>query len=883
MLKVTPPRVSRQLLTRQALAAGRPWLRETPILLLQAPAGFGKTSLLAQWRLDLIARGTAVGWFACQPHDDGARLLQGLTLALRGGAGWPGFGQALLEDLLGSTREQPLEGLTRWLAELAHLATNVVLVIDEADRLPTSTRELLAYLLHNQPPNLRCIVAARSDCDLGLGDLIAYGQARTLGPAELRFSLEETLALMRLLASGEADLDLAAQLHELCEGWPLGLQLLLAPAAAGADLRSLRERHDDFGTGQSPQRERLLELLLRQLSSEDLRLLEDGSIVDHLHPALCRRLSGAEDAPARLARLARDTPLLSQAEQGEWLRLHALAREQLREHVQQRPVAERAALHARAAAWFLEQGQLEAAARHAWQAGERTQALDLAERSLYEALTQRGRQGEVREWLDRLPPEALEQRPRLQLAAAWSLATSERHAEAGERVERLLAGGGADAALRCECALVLGSAAIFADDPDRFLALHDPWVEKPPLSDPMLLAVHANRNAFRALLLGQPAAARQSLPSGGGQGLRYVGFWADLIQGLSYVWEGQVRLAEAQLQPSLARAESQLGRRSPFACMQAVLLASCLWEQGRPEEAEALLAHRLDVIERSGLPDIVMLAYRTLARMASAAGVEHRALELLAALGAVGAARGLPRLIIVSLAEQLRLHASHYRGETCKVLLEQLEATVREHERTCGPIWQRGVRMQLALARGHAALAAREWRAAIGALEQAAGGAQTLHLQRFRIEALGLRAFALDRCSERDALPLMQEVLGLAASLGLQRVFSDAHPDLGNWASQANPPEAVAVLRPSATPPAGATPAPARAGAANVTALTPKEREVLELLGRNLSNKEVALALQVGEETVKWHVKNLFSKLDAGTRKQAVARARILGILPPLV
>ena len=62
-------------------------------------------------------------------------------------------------------------------------------------------------------------------------------------------------------------------------------------------------------------------------------------------------------------------------------------------------------------------------------------------------------------------------------------------------------------------------------------------------------------------------------------------------------------------------------------------------------------------------------------------------------------------------------------------------------------------------------------------------------------------------------------------------------------------------------------------------ALTPKEREVLELLARNLSNKEIGLAMQVGEETIKWHMKNLFAKLDAGTRKQVVQRARILGLL----
>ncbi|MBN3793043.1 helix-turn-helix transcriptional regulator [Burkholderia sp. Ac-20353] len=61
--------------------------------------------------------------------------------------------------------------------------------------------------------------------------------------------------------------------------------------------------------------------------------------------------------------------------------------------------------------------------------------------------------------------------------------------------------------------------------------------------------------------------------------------------------------------------------------------------------------------------------------------------------------------------------------------------------------------------------------------------------------------------------------------------------------------------------------------------LTPKERAILELLARNLSNKEIAVALAVGEETVKWHLKNLFGKLDASSRKHAVRRALVLGLL----
>jgi LuxR family maltose regulon positive regulatory protein len=88
---------------------------------------------------------------------------------------------------------------------------------------------------------------------------------------------------------------------------------------------------------------------------------------------------------------------------------------------------------------------------------------------------------------------------------------------------------------------------------------------------------------------------------------------------------------------------------------------------------------------------------------------------------------------------------------------------------------------------------------------------------------------------------------------------------------------AAALAAPMHAPPIAAD--PARLRATPSTALTPKEREVLVLLARNLSNKEIGLAMQVGEETIKWHMKNLFAKLDAGTRKQVVSRARILGLL----
>lgn len=873
LLKVTPPRVPRDLVTRSRLLSGDPALRERPVVLVQAPAGFGKTSLLAQWRREHLAHGAVVAWLMAQRQDDPQRLVQALALAVRVGAGRPAFGRTLLD----APPAPGLEGITAWLAEVAQTVLDVVLFVDDAERLPAASREALAYLLRNLPPNLRAVVALRADCHLDIDDLIDYGQCTVIGPAQLRLQLDETMDLVRRRLGERFDPDAAARLHELTEGWPLGLQLALSAMGSGgeAPLRGalLGPRGDAF-------RGHFIDLLLANLDPADLEFLTRIAILDHLHDGLCDAMLGSADAGERLARLARDTPVFIAAESGGWLRMHSLAHDALRERFAALPAAERATMHARAADWLAAHGLFEAAAGHALSAGQADRAYELAERSLYESLMVRGGQGSVLEWLGRMPPEEVDRRPRLQLAAAWSLALSDRHDEAGLWVARILAQPGVDAAGRCECALILSGAAVFADDPDRYAELHDPWAADPPLRDPLLRRIHANRAAFRALLDGEPALARlreqREAGSAADPTMGYVNRWGDFIVGLSHLWEGQVQLAARLLRPALAQAEADLGRRSPFASMLAALLAAAVWELDQPAEAAALLANRLDVLERSGLPETVLLSYRTMARVAVAAGAEHRALELLGGLHAAGVARRLPRLCVASLADQVRLHARRFRAETCRALCAQIDAVLADPANPQGPLWRRSAQVLRELAFGYAAIAAQDWRRAVEPLTQAGALAQALKQGRLHIELLGLRAYALDRCGEK-ALGQLREAADLAQAYGLKRVFDDAHPALGDLARQAlRPPGALA---PPPRPPKPVTAEAARLRSTPSMALTPKEREVLELLARNLSNKEIGLAMQVGEATIKWHMKNLFAKLDAGTRKQVVQRARILGLL----
>jgi LuxR family maltose regulon positive regulatory protein len=317
--------------------------------------------------------------------------------------------------------------------------------------------------------------------------------------------------------------------------------------------------------------------------------------------------------------------------------------------------------------------------------------------------------------------------------------------------------------------------------------------------------------------------------------------------------------------------------------MQAALLAAAVWERDQPREAAALLGNRLDVLERSGLPDAVMLGYRTVARVAAAEGAEHRTLEYLEGMHAVGLSRNLPRIAIASLADQIRMHARRYRAETCRELCERLDAFLARKDMPNGRLWRRSVEWMQHLAHANAAIAAQDWRRALDALAQAGTAADSMGFGRVRIEVMALRAFALDHCGEKS-VALLREAMDLARTYGLARLFVDAHPALGDWVQRVAAEQsadlrampAAGGVRPLAAP---MRPQPQEARATPSMALTPKEREVLELLARNLSNKEIARAMQIGEETIKWHLKNLFGKLDAGTRKQVVRRAEMLGLL----
>ena len=864
LLKAIPPRVARNLLERERLALSRLSGASGQLVTVVAPTGFGKTSQLAQWRKEALAGGSLAFWLTLDSRDEPLRLVNGLAQTAHQGSGRLGFDSRFIESL--ERFSDPLEAMTAWLAEAARMSRDILLLIDEADRAPEATRtEFLSYLAGNAPANLRIAIGARPTERIGVGGNLVDASYTRLSADELRFKPAETISIISSALGKAHDVEVALRLHELIEGWPLGVQLAIASLPRADDLSGF------LSTATADIRRFFIDRLIDRQSDEAKQLLIRITPLDLVHPDLCVAIFNGVDVREDLRRLQEQTPLLSQAEEGEWMRLHPMAREVLDERYRQIPEADRKAMAVMASDWLAQAGLFEAAAEQALGAGMAERAYDLAEGVVQQMLTD-GRIGAVLEWHRRLPDADFLRHPGFWMPAAWALAMSERHAEALPLLDRIEEQPKLGIEDKFEASLIRLTIAGFSDAGDELSNELRHWSEPPVAARPQDIPIYWISRGLASLHAGKADQSRVDW-------MRFDSFdpsvtYTPMTQGfgsygvaLSHLWEGRCALAEQVLRPALAKAEAQMGRRNLVTCMLAALLARARWESGSENEPAALLALRLDVLERQGLPDALLSAYLTLARLAEHEGRHDKAFSLLEELRAHGVTRRMPRLHFAAQCEMVRQHARAGRSETAGALARQLETTFSTQQAQFPKAFLPWLELQLELAKVHAALAqpgADHMAEALHEVDHAARLATSLNLGWEAVETRLLRSIVLERGGDADAAAeIRREGRSLAEINGQLRLSAQyGGPSLAEPVGKVAP--ISAALMDSAS--GGAM-------------LTIKEREILGLLAQNLSNKEIAIALELSEQTVKWHLKNLFQKLDGANRKHTVARARMLGLI----
>lgn len=879
VLKITPPKLRKSLLTRERLRSIR--TDEVAVFLVEAPAGYGKTSLLSQWRLDWIQSGVAVAWIGLSSNDTATLVTSAIVESVRRARGSE-LGARVLDAVRGG---ENLPALTALLAEIADSAAPTVLVFDDCERASDpAVLEVLDYLLHNLPPNLQIAAGSRSTIPLQTADLLAHGNLHRVTVAELRFDLPEAVRLLPQRLGIRADADLCARLHEITAGWPLGLQLAAAALERTDDWdRALQT----FSASREDTTKQLFESVVAALPPVQADFITRCALLDALHPALCETVTGEEDAALWLQQILSETPLLTAVEDSEWLRLHPLAREFLRTRAQEiLPEGERMALHLRAAAWLAARDFGADAARHALAAGDVDQASRLLLSSLVTSGFASSTFGTFSELLMRIPTEEIAQRPLLDVLRNWMFLLKGRVAEAVAGANRQANDPSTEQSIRNEAVAVLAYAAMVADQ----LADAQTYAARLPDDEPdsRVSRGAACAKALVAIHQGATELARRHLERNPDTE-KFVGarIYGEFLIGISYLWEGRPALAERALRTNHARFDA-LGRRHLWVTARATVLAAACWDRDARDEVRTLLADRLDIIGGpAALPYAACLGYQTLARLAAEDGDQSRAFQLLEELTSLGSARGLLRCQVVSLAERIRLNAAAGQPQRCAALGAELAALFGDPEPAFLPLMPL-LHLHWAFAQIYVALSSGDVSAVTMHVEAARSLAKQLSRGWEAVQVLALQALIATRSGESSPGALLGEALELAQASGMVRVFADTLPEvvelIRRWADSGVSAPAIQrsfinqVLAAAAGAPAGAH-VPVVARASTAMQLTPKEFEVLKLLAGGLPNKRIAATLGLSSETVKWHMKKVFTKLNAGSRQHAVDRARMLGLL----
>jgi LuxR family maltose regulon positive regulatory protein len=882
-LKATPPRTAQSFVAREQLALAGLLLRGHSPIVVGAPAGYGKTSVLAQWRKEALARGAICAWLTLDERDTAVRLIRGLHMA-RALARGTAPSTAALSLLLEPDRE-PLDAATSWLADMAATAPDIVFFLDDVHTVRCeAARQVLEYVVRNCPANMTFVLASRSSIDPATSAFASCASrtARTVTAIDLRLTVEESARVVGLQMACKPESNLAARLHELSGGWPLGLQLIVSALRGNPDPNAVAEV---IAIESGDIARYFRQCLDGRLSLELMHFLLQISVVDFVTPALCVFLTEREDAEQVLRELCLVTPLFGEATADGWFRMHALGLDFLRERARRTlPALELARLNVAASKWFDLQGMPEPAARHALAGGCTAAAFDLAERCM-PMLLDVGDFSRILEWLERIPAPQILVRPGISSAAIWAMAVYiKRDGRADALIEAILDSPTSSVEAKEDAAAALLFMSEGDDAPERGRQRLSRWPHVPAGRHPRQVQVRRILSVLETLNAGDPQEARRMCERelAACAAPHFFIAHTSFVSILAYThfWEGHVDVAAMVLRQLTARIATIFGRRSISATTVDVSYAIALWESGDDAEAASLMADRADMMERLASFRLVMHSHITLARIALQGGNEARALSVLDSLYVIGQVRGIPRLQWEALAEQLRIHAHANRGKSCAMVLERLEAMGASVEARASLRSAPILDLRLSVSRTYAWIAADDFPRALAEVKIAAQLAIDLQLGHEGIATQLLLALCKYKLGETHEA-ILEKAVALAEAHGLRRIVRTTHPDIQPL---------IDVMRhgtsePTLAAPAHVLPAPIAAPTSAPvrimpsTLLTPKEREVLRHLAEGCANKRIGNILGVTDETVKWHVKNLSAKLGGANRRHVVDRARQMGII----
>ncbi len=888
--------------TRPALVA-RQWLQERialglsgPLTLITAPAGFGKTTLLASY---IAGLGMPIAWLSLDKNDNQeGRFLIYLVASLQEAD--HAIGSRAVQMLASTQLAQAEVVLTSLINDLDSTDTDIVLVLDDYHCISSqAVHDSVSFLLEHCPSTFHLVIATRSDPPLPLARLRARGQMTELRSADLRFSETEAAHFLNDIMGFHLDAESIAALENRTEGWIAGLQM------AALSLRN-RENVPGFIEGFSGTNSFILDYLLEEVLTsqppEIQRFLLYTSVLERLTAPLCDFLleinemhRPADDgAPqSRSHSNLQSAPVLADLERGglfltpldderTWYRYHHLFADLLRSRLRQAHPELISRLHIRASTWLEREGYIPEAIHHLLATQEMERAAALIE--AYGPACWSENDPSVMQMADNLPHEIILARPKLGLHQVWLLITQGRIERALcllEDLKRKLSIIGPEPEQRWVHTFITLALA-FLSRPGGISDLFPDYrlVEEIPAEEPILrntadflyvMTLGRQGQLDRAVEVAAMCIQREKKRSGALAIHSLVPF---LTRG--YLMQGRLRAAASLCRESL----EPLGGESRYADGTGSVkidLGEVLCEWNCLEEAGQSIREGLQDNEpwQNIMTDGFGLT--ALTRVLLAQEDYAGALQMAKKLNTRLSAHSWPRefdedfhtlMVRVQLAGGDLQSASQWASQL------ELNNDFDLHKK----------RYQMTLARIRLAESryAEAEKLLVGEAPPAGAGSQVTRELEFNL-LLAVAIAGQGRLPE--ALEIIETCLAMAEPEGYIRIFLDvgepirellmadlksATPGRELYAQKVlDSFSSIRPLRPPASPSFGL-----------VEPLTEREMEVLQLMALGRTNQEIAQQLIVARGTIKAHAASIYRKLDVTNRTEAVARARELGALP---
>jgi LuxR family transcriptional regulator, maltose regulon positive regulatory protein len=855
------------------------------LVLVSAPAGYGKSTVLSAWLSHLEC--PAVWYLLDESDNDPLRFLTYLAAALSK------VDAAAGEVLSGGLQVDPLPDMEILLIPVANqlaLAQQPFwLVFDDFHLIQSPVvHQTVRFLLDHRPAALHLAIATRADPQLPLSRLRARSEMVELRMADLRFTLEETVEFFGDTMGIQIAVDDARRLTERTEGWIAGLQLA---ALSLQNVQDVSGFVTSFTGSHYPIYDYLLDEILNRQTAEIRRFLLFTCNLDQFSAPLCDALFRGEAVTPAMRPAA---VIIDELEHTNlfiipldparrWYRYHPLFADLLRGYLQQSDPQQIAEVHSRASAWFEEQGQAAAAVRQALAAGDWERVLGLISTNVFALLEQNELQSLARQ-IDHLSGERSHVQPWLWIGRAWLAAYTGQPGPVEEFLQRAEADidsaelGSDQQALTGHCAAVRAYVAWNQGNDEIAGQYASQALQCLPVNDFLircqsatLLGLAQSNMHLRVIYLEQALSYARHIS------VSHVTIFAYGCWSFALYMQGKQHEAVAACNEAINWVQTGGAGQSLPTLSHIYGTLSLIWLEWNDLEAALRYAQKsLTLAQHWEQADALHFAFTNLAYVMFAMGdIEgafkniNRALEI--------SRRTSPWFEAITVAQEVRFHLAQSNPDAAEQRLRQANIDIYESPPGGFDMQVRQTRIQIFMAQKQYAMALDEIPAVLDHLEQ-------LVITRYVVHVLICQAVAQAGLGQHaQALKTLRRVLSITAKQGFVRIFCvEARllvPLLQTARMQGIEPTYVDMLLTAVSQACQGHAGGKTAVPGLVEPLSEREMEVLKLLAQGYSDKEIAGALFIAPETVHKHLKNIYGKLDVHRRTEAVARARELGLL----